>query len=141
MKFIKLIVGAALVALVGCYGSPFQKTLVRNDSHISHLEPVEGKVKLVVIRPYNYSYYGHAIDVLINNISQVSIPNQSFSVLTASSGTIEIHAQSGLLGPPSRDIKIEGKTGEVVYLIMENNYHPKLFYWYSNHWIELAKSY
>jgi hypothetical protein len=125
MKFISLVViGLVLFALNGCYGSPFQKTSVQNDPSISRIEPLEGKVKLAVVRPYDYSYYGHAVDVLVNNVSQVSIPNQSFSVLNTSPGAIEVRGQSGLLGPPTKDIKIEGKSGEVIYLIWKTSTTP-----------------
>lgn len=81
-------------------------------------------VKLVVIRPYNYLYFGHAVEIFVNHVSQVSLPNQSYSILTAQPGEIEVRGQSGLLGPPSREIRIKGEKGDVIYLLWHTDSEP-----------------
>lgn len=121
-----IIIGVLLLSLAGCYGLPTKKTIAQSEGSAAHIEPHQNRVTLVIIRPYNYYYFGHPVEVLVNHVSQLSIPNQSYSAVTVAPGEIEVRGQSGLLGPPTQDIKIEGHADEVVYLlwktIVQSNY-------------------
>ena len=112
------------LSLAGCYGLPTKKIITNSEENSARIESQPNVVTLVVIRPYNYYYFGHPVEVLVNGISQVKITNQSFSVLNASPGQIEIMGQSGLLGPPSQNIKIEGHAGQVIYLLWKTGDEP-----------------
>jgi hypothetical protein len=120
-----LIIAAILSILTGCSGSPIKQTITNNEAN-TQIEPNPDLVTLVTIRPYNYFYFGHNVEVLVNNISQVSLPNQSYSKLTAKPGKIDIKGQSGLLGPPSKEIQIEGNKADVIYLAWKTITQPNL---------------
>ena len=122
----KLAIGYLLFLLTSCYGLPTKQSASQIESKPTQIESEPNIAKLVIIRPYNYYYFGHSVEVLINNVSRVSLPNQSYTTLISSPGKLEIRGQSGLLGPPTSDTFIEAKAGEVIYLLwgtkVEANY-------------------
>lgn len=89
-----------------------------------NIEPVPEKTTLVIIRPYNYYYFGHSVEVLVNGASQVKLPNQSYSTLIMPSGKLDVIGQSGLLGPQKKEIYLEGQAGEVIYLLWRTTEKP-----------------
>jgi len=108
---------ACIFLLAGCYGLPEKKAIDNRDVRHSQFSPPEGMVSLVVIRPYNFYYFGHPIEVTVNDEKIGTLPNQTYTVARHSPGKMQVVAQSGTMGPSTRRIELSAEKNETVYLL------------------------